>query len=143
MPHSYTTIWLHVIFSTKDRMPLISPRVEKEIHDHLREQLKELECPVRIINGMPDHVHLLFLLNPNRAVTDVMKQIKGNTSHWINQENIIRDKFAWQTGYAVYSVSQSQVRRVFQYIQHQKERHAKETFVEEIQEFMRVHGMVD
>jgi putative transposase len=73
MPHSYNKIWLHVIFSTKDRIPLIHPTVENKIFDHMRNQLLDMECPVRIINGMPDHVHLLFLQNPAKAVTEIVK----------------------------------------------------------------------
>ncbi len=63
MSHSYNKIWLHVVFATKNRTPLIKPVVEKQIHAHMQEQLIENGCPVRIINGMPDHVHLLFLQN--------------------------------------------------------------------------------
>ena len=130
MSHSYNKILIHAIYSTKDRFPLINPTVEKQIHEHMREQLIENRCPVRIINGMPDHVHLLFLQNPKMAITDIIKQVKGNTSHWINEQNLITDKFAWQTGYAAYSVSESQLERVFQYIKNQKEHHLKKTFTQ-------------
>lgn len=99
MPHSYNKIWLHVVFATKDRLPLIKSNVEIQIHEHVRQQLNENGSPVRIINGMADHIHLLFLQNPKIAITDIVKQVKGNTSHWINQQNLITEKFAWQTGY--------------------------------------------
>jgi REP element-mobilizing transposase RayT len=79
-----------------------------------------LLMPVRIINGMPDHVHCLLLLNPNKAVTEIIKQVKGSCSHEINKQNIIKEKFAWQTGYAAYSVSESVLEKVFQYIKNQK-----------------------
>lgn len=141
MSHSYTKIWLHVIFATKDRFPLIQPSVEKQIHEHIREQLIENGCPVRIINGMPDHIHLLFLQNPKLAITDIVKQIKGNTSHWINEQNLIQNKFAWQTGYAAYSVSESKLEKVFQYIKNQKIHHAQKTFMQEYDEFIIVHGL--
>jgi REP element-mobilizing transposase RayT len=107
----------------------------------MREQLIESGCLVRIINGMPDHVHLLFLQNPKTAVTDIIKQVKGNTSHWVNGQNLMHDKFAWQTGYAAYSVSESQVEKVFQYIKNQKEHHSKKTFLQEYEEFMELHGL--
>jgi len=99
-------------------------------------------CPVRIINGMADHVHLLFLQNPKMAVTDIIKQVKGNTSYWVNDQNLIRGKFSWQTGFAAFSVSESQLERVFQYITHQKEHHSKKTFMTEYDEFIAAHGMV-
>ena len=113
MPHSYNRIWIHAISATKNRYPLIDPAVETEIYQHMKEQLVEAGCPVRIINGMPDHVHLLFLLNPKLAVIDITQKVKGNTSHWINQIDLIEEKFAWQTGYAAYSVSDSQVEKVY------------------------------
>ena len=141
MSHSYNKIWIHAVFATKDRFPLIKPAVEKQIHEHMREQLIEGGCPVRIINGMPDHVHLLFLQNPKMAITEVIKNVKGNTSHWVNEQDLIPDKFAWQTGYAAYSVSESQLEKVYQYIKNQKEHHQKKTFIQEYDEFILAHGL--
>jgi putative transposase len=141
MSHSYYKIWLHVIFSTKDRASLLHTYAENKIYEHLRSQLIEMQCPVRIINGMPDHIHLLFMQNPKMAVTEIVKQIKGNSSHWINSENVIPEKFSWQTGYAVYSVSESQIDRVYHYIRNQKEHHQKKTFIQEFEEFVSVHGL--
>ena len=122
-------------------MPLINPVVEKQIHEHMREQFIENGCPVRIINGMEDHIHVLFLQNPKMTITDIVKQVKWNTSHWINEQNIIADKFAWQTGYAAYSVSESQLEKVFQYVKNQKEHHTKKTFMQEYDEFISAHGL--
>lgn len=68
MPHSFNKIWIHAIWATKERQPLIEPHAEKKIHDILREELREAGCPVRIVNGMADHVHLLFLLNPQKSI---------------------------------------------------------------------------
>jgi putative transposase len=142
MSHSYNKIWIHAVFATKNRFPLIQPGVEKQIHGHMREQLIESGCPVRIINGMPEHVHLLFLQNPKMPITDIIKQVKGNTSHWVNEQNLMQDKFAWQTGYAAYSVSESQLERVFQYIRNQKEHHQKKTFIQEYDAYILAHGLV-
>ena len=142
MSHSYNKIWVHVIFSTKDRLPLISSPVEKQIYDHMREQLIEQGCRVRIINGIPDHVHLLYLQNSKKSVADIIKQVKGNTSHWINGQDMMKEKFAWQTGYAAYSISESQLEKVFQYIKNQKEYHTKKTFIQEYNEFILAHGLI-
>jgi putative transposase len=98
--------------------------------------LREQGCPVRVINGMPDHVHCLFLLSPQKSIAEVIKQIKGSCSHYVNQNNLIADKFAWQTGYAAYSVSESVVDKVFQYIENQKQHHIKKTFQKEYDEFI-------
>ncbi len=116
MSHSFNKIWIHAIWSTKDRLPLIHPAIEKEVHEYMRSQFVESGCQVRIINGMPDHVHSLFLLNPQRSVADIIKQVKGSTSHYINEQDLIKEKFAWQTGYAAYSVSESVLEKVYLYI---------------------------
>ena len=126
MPHSYNKIWIHAIWSTKERMPLIQPLIEQKIFQFISEQLREQGCPVRIINGMPDHIHCLFLLSPQKSIAGVIKQIKGSSSHFINQNDLIAEKFAWQTGYAAYSVSESVVERVFKYIKNQKQHHSRE-----------------
>ena len=104
MAHSYNKIWIHAVFSTKNRLPLIVPVTETKIYNNFKEQLTELGCKTSIINGMPNHVHLLFLQNPAKSISDILKQIKGSTSHWINEQNLIAAKFAWQTGYGAFSV---------------------------------------
>jgi len=116
MPHSYNKIWIHAIWSTKGRIPLISSSIEQKVYPFISEQLREKGCPARLINGMPDHIHCLFLLNSQKSISELIKQIKGSSSHWINQNNLISEKFAWQTGYASYSVSESVVEKVYQYI---------------------------
>jgi len=141
MPHSYNKIWLHAIWATKLREPLIIPAIEKQVYDFMRQQLIESGCPVRIINGMPDHVHCLFLLSPTKTIAEVIKQVKGSTSHFVNEQDLIKEKFAWQTGYAAYSVSESQLEKVFQYIKNQKQHHSKQTFANEYDEFIKLHGL--
>lgn len=140
MSHSFNKIWIHAIWSTKDRLPLISTNIEHKIHQFLSEQLRELGCPLRIINGMSDHIHCLFLLNPQKTIVEIIKQIKGSSSHFINQNNLITDKFAWQTGYAAYSVSESAVEKVYKYIKNQKTHHQKKTFNQEYEEFLKLFG---
>jgi putative transposase len=143
MPHSFNKIRIHAVWSTKERQPLISRAAEIKIHNFLREELIELVCPVRIINGMPDHIHSLFLLNLQKSVAEVIKYVKGITSHSINDQNLISKKFSWQTGYAAYSVSESQLERVFQYIKNQKQHHNKKTFLQEYDELLAWHGLFD
>lgn len=140
MGHSFNKIWIHAIWSTKDRQPVIKPTLENEIHEYIDQQLREIGCPVRIINGMPEHIHCLFLLNPQKSVSDVIKQIKGSSSHYINQNNLIPQKFSWQTGYAAYSVSESVLDKTFSYIQNQKLHHQKKSFQQEYEEFLKLYG---
>jgi REP element-mobilizing transposase RayT len=134
MSHSFNKIWIHSIWATKERHPLILPTVEKKIYEYMRTQFIELGCPVRVINGMPDHVHSLFLLYPQRAITEIIKQVKGSTSHWINEQDLLKLKFSWQSGFAAYSVSESALERVYQYILNQKQHHQKTTFTKEYDE---------
>lgn len=89
---------------------------------------------------MPDHLHTLFLLNPKFALANVIKQIKGTSSEHINQNNLTRDRFSWQIGYCAYSVSESMVNRVYNYILRQKEHHKKKDFNTEFNEFIKRHG---
>ncbi len=98
MSHSYNKIWIHSIWATKDRMQLLLPSIEQKVHQFISAQLQKQGCPVRIVNGMPDHIHCLFLLNPQKSIAEVIKQIKGSSSHFVNQHNLIAEKFSWQTG---------------------------------------------
>ena len=106
----------------------------------MRTQFSDIGCHVKIINGMPDHVHCLFLLNAQKSIAEVIKQIKGSASHWVNEQNLIPEKFAWQSGYGAYSVSESQLEKVFQCIKNQKTHHPKTTFSKEYDEFIKLHG---
>jgi putative transposase len=139
MPHSFNKIWLHAIWATKDRIQLIHQRIEQTVYQYISEQFRELGCPVNVINGMPDHIHCLFLLNPQKTVAEVIKQIKGSSSHFINHDNLISGKFSWQTGYSAYSISESNVEKVIHYIQNQKQHHKKKSFQEEYDEFLRLY----
>jgi putative transposase len=145
MAHSFTQIWLHVVFATKDRQPLIEANIEKDIYQYLSKQLQDQGCYLKIGNGMPDHVHLLFTLNPQKAIIDVVKQAKGASSHWVNDalypSAAIKNHFGWQTGYSAFSVSESQVGKVYDYIKNQKAHHAKRTFQEEYEGFLQLHGI--
>lgn len=141
MSHSFNKIWIHSVWSTKERLPLIKPAAENQIYTFISNQLRELGCPVRIINGMPDHIHCLFLMNPQKTIAEIVKQIKGSSSHFINQENIIPEKFAWQTGYAAFSVSESAIVKVYEYIENQKQHHQKRTFQKEFEEFLILHNI--
>lgn len=119
----------YIVFGQLNKEPnLILPDIEKKIYHFISEQFREIGCPARIVNGMPDHIHCLFLLNSQKSIAEVIKQIKGSSSHFINQNNLTVDKFSWQTGYAAYSISESVIEKVFNYIKNQKEHHQKNLF---------------
>ena len=144
MAHSFSKIWLHLVFSTKNREPLINESLEKPLYDFMWTKLNEIGCTGSIINGIPDHVHILFKLNPQKAVTEIVKQIKGSSSHWVNHDfkslHNSQPVFAWQTGYGIFSVSESQLTKAHGYIKNQKEHHKKQSFLDEYQWFLKAHG---
>lgn len=143
MSHSLARIWIHAVFSTKDRQPLIEEEVSQRIYNHIKNDLIEMDCYCKIVNGMPDHVHILFLLNHSLSIAETIKNIKGSSSHWINQRNILAPKFSWQSGYAAFSVSDTNVGRVESYIRNQKLHHRKITFEEEYKKFLDSVGVIN
>jgi len=90
---------------------------------------------------MPDHIHILISSNPKLSIADILKQIKGASSHWINQQDLITQKFAWQTGYGAFSVSESQLDKVKSYIENQKNHHQKISFNDEYNQFLKIHNV--
>lgn len=144
MSHSLTKIWIHGVFSTKDRAVLIEDIFESKLHTHIKSSLEnQFECGVKIINGTKDHVHILFLQNPNHSIKDIFHYIKGESSHWINQNNFLKQKFAWQIGYSAFSVSESNLEKIETYIKDQKEHHRKKSFAEEYELFIRKYNITD
>lgn len=142
MAHSLTKIWIHGIFGTKNREPLIKSEFKDKLHNHIKNKLEaDLDCKVRTINGTENHVHILFLLSANYSIKEIFKNVKGESSHWINQSDFIKTKFAWQIGYGAFSVSESQLKKVELYIKNQNEHHKKMTFEEEYNKFMNKYNI--
>ena len=132
MGHSLIRIWVHAIWTTKSALPLIAPRVENLIYGAMRDEFQCIGCPVLIINGTVDHVHSLFGMKPEISLAAIIKQVKGGSSHYINQHDIINDKFAWQEGYAAFSVNEPSISYVYKYILNQKKHHHRRDFKEEM-----------
>lgn len=133
---SHTACYIHLIWGVKDRAPLLnSDEVQNKVNHYFQEYLKELEIKIMAMHTNPDHVHFLIELPLDRTIQDVVKLLKGSSSHWINHNDIIRHKFSWAAGYAAFTVSKSNVDKVKKYIQNQKEHHAKLTFAEEYEKY--------
>jgi putative transposase len=142
MSHSLTKIWIHAVYGTKNFEPLVRHEFEASLQEHIKHHLEQdFACPVRAINGTADHMHTLFLLDPNYALKDILKNLKGESSHWANQQNFMNQKFAWQTGSGAFSVSESAVKDVKRYIENQKEHHRKRTYIDEYLELARANGL--
>ena len=141
MPQSFIKIWIHAVWSTKNRNHYLHHNIEKQVHNFIFNKFKELGLPVSIVNGMPDHVHCLFMLGRETSISKVMKLIKGSSSRFINENNLIDEKFAWQDGYGAFSVSESGVEKVYEYIKNQKMRHRNMNFDNEIKRFRKMYGV--
>ena len=131
MPQSLVKIWLHAVFSTKKRYPFIERKWERELYNHIHSKLEERNCPTRIVNGMPDHVHLLFMLSATQSIAATMGYVKGESSRWLNVNYFENDEFRWQDGYGAFSISEKNVLKVQSYIYRQKIIHQKRSFDEE------------
>jgi REP element-mobilizing transposase RayT len=120
MPHSYYNVWVHAVFATKNRNPIITTDIEEQLYSCLYTEFKSMDCTLKIVNGLPDHVHCLFMIGSQRSISEVIKHIKGLSSHFLNMHFINSEKFAWQKGYAAFSVSESRLEVVYRYIKDQK-----------------------
>ncbi|MEO8218243.1 MAG: IS200/IS605 family transposase [Acidobacteriota bacterium] len=141
MPHSYSNLLLHVVFATKDRRPFINPALESRLFPYMAGIVRQLGGKPFLINGAEDHVHLLVDLPPTIAVSDAVGKLKGSSSHWVHETFPDRLMFAWQRGYAAFSVSKSHSSSVATYIEGQKEHHRKRSFHDEFVLLLRQHGI--
>lgn len=142
MPQSLAKVFIHIVFSTKTRSPFLSDRnVREEMHAYLGGTCNNLECPVLTVGGVADHVHILCALSRNLSIAKVVGDIKRGSSKWIKTKGRMLTKFAWQNGYGVFSVGQSEVERVRQYIVGQEDHHRKKTFQDEYRSFLKEYGV--
>ena len=126
MSHTYTNLLTHIVFSTKERLPLITNVIKPELLAYIGGLAKELKGKPIIINGMSDHVHILASLPPTISTAEAMRFIKANSSKWVTQK--FRKPFEWQKGYGAFSVSRSNVDAAVKYIQNQEQHHRKFDF---------------
>jgi REP element-mobilizing transposase RayT len=141
VPHSYTQLLYHLVFSTKKRRPLITSEVAPHLYAYLGGAINDEGGQVLLINGTADHTHIFARLRQDKSVANVLRAIKANSSGWMHREYPQLD-FAWQEGYGAFSVSQSQSERLKKYIQNQEKHHRKMTFEEEFIALLEAHGVV-
>ncbi len=140
MPQSLHSNFAHIVFSTKNREPMIGGKVAGRIHSYLAGIVQDQGAVLIAINGMPDHVHLLIGLRATHRLADVVRDIKAASSEWVHQE-IRQAVFSWQEGYGAFTVSASQLDVVKQYIANQAEHHRKRSFQEEYREMLVKSGV--
>jgi REP element-mobilizing transposase RayT len=141
VPDSYTNLLYHIVFSTKDRRPLITPEYELRLYDYIGGTLRQAGGICLELNGTEDHLHLLAKLRPTRAVSDILRDLKANASGWMHDVFPSLRDFSWQRGYGAFTVSQSNVEEVRRYIARQKEHHRKVSFRDEFVRFLRANGI--
>lgn len=140
MSHSFTRIYVHLIWSTKCRQRFITSELRPQLFGHILEYSGERNICVDSLGIQPEHVHLLANLRGNQNPDDVAKLIKGESSHWINSENLVNPKFSWQKGYGAFSVSSSHLEITREFIKNQDEHHSAESFSEELRSILLKHG---
>jgi REP element-mobilizing transposase RayT len=136
VPQSLAKIYIHAVFSTKSREPLLADVWRDELFHVLGGTANNLGCQSLLVGGVADHVHQLFQLSRTMSVADVLGKIKSTSSAWINQTRGLSGPFHWQGGYAAFSVSQSNVESVREYIRGQPEHHARKSFKDELREWL-------
>jgi len=141
MAHTYTNLLIHALFSTKDRRPLLDARIKTDLFSYMGGIISQLKGKPVLINGSSDHVHLLFVLPTTLSLANVMEKLKANSSKWAKANSPHGSLFAWQEGYTAFSVSQSNLERVREYIAHQEEHHRKLTYQEEVLALLKKHGV--
>ncbi len=142
MPQSLARLHVHLVFSTKNRDPLITDGVRGSLHAYMATVLQNLGCAPVLINSMEDHIHLLFDLARTVAVSHVVEDVKKSSSKWIKTQGEVFATFAWQAGYGAFAVSESMVETVRNYVANQAEHHRKRTFQDELREFYKRHRIV-
>ena len=131
MANTYTQIYLHVVFSVKGRQSLIQKDWKEELHKYICGIVNAKEQKVYAIGGVADHIHILVSIKPNIAFSDLVRDIKANSSKWINEKRFLKGKFQWQEGFGAFSYAQSQLNTVIAYINNQDQHHQKKTFKDE------------
>lgn len=136
----YTKILLHLVWSTENRQKLISKDLKPILLSHIKEYSIEKSIHINTINAVEEHIHALVSLNADMSVSNLMQFLKGESSHWINKNKLLKHHFNWAEEYFAVSVSESIGNRVSVYINNQEEHHRIKTFQEEYQEFMQKYG---
>lgn len=141
MANTYTQIYLHVVFAVEGRQSLIKPEHNDELQKYITGIVSGQKHKLIAINNMPDHLHLLVGLRPDAALSDLVRDIKANSSRFIREKNWVLGRFAWQEGFGAFSYSRSQLGTVIRYIENQQTHHARQSFRDEYTELLERFGV--
>jgi REP-associated tyrosine transposase len=141
MPQSLSSVLVHLVYSTKNRQPFLTPEIESELYAYQATVFREMDSPSLAINGTADHVHALFRLSRKIALCDVVEEVKKRTSKWIKTRGSQFARFEWQAGYGAFSIGESGVAALKRYIDRQKEHHRKKSFKDELRALLAKYGV--
>ena len=137
MPQSLSQVILHIVFSTKDRRPLLDPAIRPRMHAYLATVCRDCECQAYRVGGAADHVHIAARLSRTLTQAELLEKIKKTSSAWVKTQGDPYASFKWQAGYGAFSVGWSQLEDLVKYIDHQEEHHRTRTFQEEYRDLLR------
>ena len=137
MPGTFSKLYIQAVFAVKGRENLIAKPWKEELHKYIAGIIKGKDQKSIIVNGMPDHIHAFIGLRPAMKISDLIRDIKNNSSNFINDRKLVKGKFSWQDGYGAFSYSHSHVDNVYQYVLNQEKHHKKKTFRQEYIEFLK------
>ncbi len=136
MPNTYTQIYIQSVFTVQNRMSLIMPKWKDELFKYITGIVQNNGHKLISVNGMPDHIHLFIGMKPSQSLSDLMQDVKGDSSKWIQEKGFIKGVFNWQAGFGAFSYSISQIDAVVKYINNQENHHKRETFIQEYTNFL-------
>ena len=137
---AFVRVWLHIVFGTKNREPFLQKEIREKVIEHIFENAKTKGILINCLDGYDEHLHCLISLGLDQNIAKILNLIKGESSFWINRNNLTKMKFEWADEYFATSVSESQVDAVRKYIQNQEEHHRKRSFAEKYDEFIVKYG---
>lgn len=137
MAGTFSQLYIQIVFAVKGRENLISRAWKDDLHKYLAAIIRGKEQKSIIVNGMPDHIHAFVGLKPSMTISDLVRDMKNNSSNFINNNKLVKGKFSWQEGYGAFSYSHSHIQHVYDYILNQEEHHKKRTFRDEYLELLK------
>ena len=137
MANTYTQIHIQFVFVVKFRKALIDKSFKEELYQYITGIVQSSDHKMLAINGVEDPVHVFIGMRPSQSISDLMQDIKGSSSKWINEKKFLKVKFEWQEGYGAFSYSKSHVQNVINYVNNQEKHHAKQTFRDEYLDFLK------
>jgi len=141
MANTYTQIYIHVIFAVKGRFNIIRNEWKEELHKYITGIIRTKGQKLIAINGMPDHIHIFLGIKPDISLSDIVRDIKANSTNFINKKRLTLGKFYWQEGFGAFSCSHSHLDKVINYIMNQEKHHKKKSFKEEYLDFLKNYNV--